>query len=294
MYPICLAKHLCPCLCAACQADTKIKFLMSTTSFNHEASSFMIYKEVFFCFFLLFRSSVGDVLGKCFSLAGFHFLICLIPAILSLFPEQKSTQSSASPKSPHLSSWSAFPKKSISTNVVLHICDISNVIHVWVHKNFEFYFFAFSDAHLHEQVLMGSTQTHSFIWESVIASHTMLSLRASYVPYHSFTFPCILCTLPLNLHLRPPTSGESVSCHLNITSSHLSFHEIWIWDSFWTFKVSAKILSMSFLSSLMLHHVLNFSHSSFSLQPCDSGCTAHSCQLWDRRNYRPLCHPGTW
>lgn len=101
MYPIWLAKHLCPCLCAACQADTKIKSLMNTTSFNHEASSFMIYKEVFFCFFLLFRSSVGNVLGKCFSLAGFHFLICLIPAILSLFPEQKSTQSSASPKSPH-------------------------------------------------------------------------------------------------------------------------------------------------------------------------------------------------
>lgn len=99
-------------------------------------------------------------------------------------------------KSSSVSSSCSDPLKGISTNVLLCLCDLSNIIYFWVHKNFQFYFFVFSDARIHEQVLRTTTKMRSFVWGSVIVFHIMLSLRASYVPHHSFTFPCTLCTLP--------------------------------------------------------------------------------------------------
>jgi len=64
---------------------------MSTSAFNHEASSFIVHKEDLISFILLWHFSVGDS-HHSFPCVGFYSsLTCPFLTHLSLIPKQKST-----------------------------------------------------------------------------------------------------------------------------------------------------------------------------------------------------------
>ena len=110
--------------------------------------------------------------------------------------------------------------------------------------------------HPETQLCLGKCDSlpHHAVSESLLCS----------TPFFHFSL-YFMCSLPLNLPLSPDSIILGIyiqSFKNNLRPSVLPCNmEL---GFFCPCKVSAKILSMSCLSSLMLHHLLSFSHSSFT------------------------------